>query len=123
MTADALNTITKPKNTRISVTVNSQPSTLTRFAMGDSFHHRRGDAEKNVGEFREDSVTILVRGGRKRSEVSSFRGQRVHRFLEQAPPVLVVSELVETGAGGRQQHNVSSRSCRGCALHCCFKGF
>src|SRR5580704_16981149 len=43
MTADAENTITRPTNTSSMVTVNSQRSTLTRFAMGSSFHH--GDAE------------------------------------------------------------------------------
>jgi hypothetical protein len=39
MTAEALKIITNPTNTRIRVTVNSQPSTLTRFATGGLFHH------------------------------------------------------------------------------------
>jgi hypothetical protein len=39
MTADAENTITSPTNTSNMVTVNSQRSTLTRFAMGSSFQH------------------------------------------------------------------------------------
>src|SRR5271166_3175577 len=39
ITADAENTITSPTNTSSMVTVNNQRSTLTRFAMGSSFHH------------------------------------------------------------------------------------
>src|SRR5579864_4556907 len=39
ITADAENTITSPTNTSSMVTVNSQRSTLTRFAMGHLFHH------------------------------------------------------------------------------------
>src|SRR5580693_6990822 len=46
ITADAENTITSPTNTRSIVTVNSQRSTLTRFAMGNSFHHGAQDARK-----------------------------------------------------------------------------
>src|SRR3954466_12216034 len=43
ITAEAEKTITRPRNTSNIVTVNSQRSTLTRFAMGHSFHH--GGAE------------------------------------------------------------------------------
>ena len=39
MTADALKTITSPIKTSSMVTVNSHRSTLTRLAMGNSFHH------------------------------------------------------------------------------------
>src|SRR5438270_2567983 len=39
ITAEAENTITSPTKTSSMVTVNSQRSTLTRFAMGHSFHH------------------------------------------------------------------------------------
>src|ERR1700745_1946864 len=39
LTADAENTITSPTNTNSMVTVNNHRSTLTRFAMGTSFHH------------------------------------------------------------------------------------
>src|SRR6266567_5191767 len=42
ITADAENTITSPTNTSSMVTVNSQRSTLTRFAMEHSFHHGGG---------------------------------------------------------------------------------
>ncbi len=45
MTADAEKTITSPTNTSSMVTVNNQRSTLTRFAMGSSFHHGRADAQ------------------------------------------------------------------------------
>jgi hypothetical protein len=41
MTAEALNTITSPTKTSSKVTMNSQRSTLTRFAMRVSFHHGR----------------------------------------------------------------------------------
>jgi hypothetical protein len=47
MMAEALNTITRPRNTNSRVTVNSHPSTLTRFAMGDQFHH----GDRRTGRF------------------------------------------------------------------------
>src|SRR5271169_6021713 len=50
ITADAENTITSPTNTSSMVTVNSQRSTLTRFAMGNSFHHGdAGSRRRNCG--------------------------------------------------------------------------
>src|SRR5579863_1488338 len=39
ITAEAEKTITKPRKTSSMVTVKSQRSTLTRFAMGHLFHH------------------------------------------------------------------------------------
>src|SRR5208282_3862718 len=46
ITADAENTITSPTNTSNMVTVNSQRSTLTRFAMGSSFHHGVAETQR-----------------------------------------------------------------------------
>jgi hypothetical protein len=39
ITADAEKTMTSPTKTNSIVTVNNQRSTLTRFAMGNLFHH------------------------------------------------------------------------------------
>src|ERR1700731_140726 len=50
ITADAEKTITSPTKTSSMVTVNSQRSTLTRFAIGSSFHHGGGrGGEKGFG--------------------------------------------------------------------------
>src|SRR5437899_4777659 len=49
ITADAEKTISSPRNTSSMVTVNSQRSAQTRFAMGTSFHH--GDAETRSRNF------------------------------------------------------------------------
>src|ERR1700689_1940300 len=62
MTADAENTITSPTNTSSMVTVNSQRSTLTRVAMGPSFHHGGAEARARklrIVDFRV--LTVLVR--------------------------------------------------------------
>lgn len=37
-------------------------------------------------------------------------GQSVHYIFEDSSPVLIVLELVKTGTGWGQQHNVSRRS-------------
>src|SRR5580693_7366530 len=66
ITADAENTITNPTNTRSMVTVNSQRSTLTRFAMGVSFHHASGDAHGRIADWRSLAVACLGSGSRCR---------------------------------------------------------
>src|SRR5713101_7018502 len=111
MTAEALNTITSPTNTRIRVTVNSQPSTLTPFAMGDLFHHGGARARRTMSMNFEPAITILVRAGSAKLMLS-FRSQPSYCFLEHPSAVLIILELVEAGARGSQQHNISCFGCR-----------
>src|ERR1035441_6287330 len=44
--------------------------------------------------------------------MSIFRSQLVHNLFEELATVLVALELVETGAGGRQQHGVTGHGMR-----------
>src|SRR6202158_656732 len=100
MTAEALKTITNPRNTRIMVTVNSQPSTLTRFAMGGLFHHGDKGTRRTMSVNFEEQLELPWL-------VLRLRGQRPYHFLENLPAVLVVLKLIEAGARRGQQHNIA----------------
>src|SRR5580658_9718013 len=73
ITADAENTITSPTNTRSMVTVNSQRSTLTRFAMGVSFHHASRDAHRRIADCRLPTVACLGSGESERTHATHLR--------------------------------------------------
>src|SRR5438132_4665140 len=44
-------------------------------------------------------------------------GQPLHQRFEDFAPVLVISKLVEAGAGGSQQHDISRLGIGACTLH------
>src|SRR5271167_2568671 len=81
ITADAENTITTPTNTSSMVTVNSQRSTLTRFAMGNSFHHGGMETRRrklSIVDFRV--LTDLI---------PRSLGEAAHDVFEYLPAVLI----------------------------------
>src|SRR5438067_95649 len=84
ITAEVENTITSPNSTSRKTVPNSHLSTPTRFAIQASLHR--------------DGVISLA------------RLQLAHHFLERAPTMLEIVELVEAGARRRQQHHVA-RNC------------
>src|SRR5438045_726867 len=103
MTAEALNTITRPIKTRIAVTVNIQRSTLTRLAMGNSFHHGdTGSRSFSQRIFGARDYSLGSRWLEARNSRLPGDGQRLHEFFERASAMFVILELVETGAGGSE---------------------
>src|SRR5947209_6934751 len=97
MTADALKTMTRPTNTKSSVAMKRVLSTLMRLAT-NGLHF---------------FLTSLCRSAALR--------ERAHRFFEDAAAMLVVFELIEAGAGRREQDHVSGRGQFGGATHRSFK--
>src|ERR1700722_20974595 len=89
--------MTSPINIKSKVTVKSQLSTATRFAMERiSFHHGDGSARRLfAGDLRKD-LTLLVR----------LYGQTIYHLLEQLAAMFVVAELVEAGTGGSEQDDI-----------------
>src|SRR5579884_2024108 len=79
ITAEALNTMTRPTKTSSSVTTNRVRSTLTRLAM----HSPLGTAYRRV------------------------RRERLHDLFKEAPAVLVTLKLIEAGAGWSEQHDIA----------------
>src|SRR5580692_5025149 len=103
ITADAENTITTPTNTSSMVTVNSQRSTLTRFAMGNSFHHGSAEtrrkklpivdfqvltvlvpAERLIPEHQRNAIRASQSLAGKRLESTFSKGK--HSFVRTARP-------------------------------------
>src|SRR6266550_3229118 len=115
MTAEAENTITRPRNTNSIVTVNSHRSTLTRFAMGHLFHHGAVMRLLIVDCFGSGGVSSPQRHG---DTLRMVRGSQIcgrqcgDDVLENLPSVLVVLELVEAGARGCEQDYVALLGCR-----------
>src|SRR5579872_3059404 len=101
MTAEAENTMTSPTKTSSIVTVNSQRSTLTRFAMG---LHFTTEAACAIPDLCSQLLMVLVR---RDGFTGSFSGQSEHDFFKHPAAVLVTFELVEAGAGGSKQHDIS----------------
>src|SRR5271165_2995921 len=106
--------MTNPMKIKSRVTVNSQLSTLTRFAMErTSFHHGHTESSRFfAADFRED-LTLLVR----------LPGQRSYDFLEYFSAVFVVAELVETGTGRSEQHDIARLGSLGRVLDSGFQSF
>src|SRR6202521_5848777 len=99
MTAEALKTMTNPIKIKSRVTVNSQLSTLTRFAMErTSFHHGDTGTRRLFVMILRRDLTLLVR----------LLRQRLYDLLEHLSTVFVVPELVEAGAG-RSEDRKSTR--------------
>src|ERR1700688_85362 len=97
MTAEALKTMTSPMKIKSRVTVNSQLSTLTRFAMEKtSFHHGDTGTRRLFVMILRRDLTLLVR----------LLRQRTYDLLEHLSTMFVVPELVETGAGRSKQDDI-----------------
>src|SRR2546428_11148774 len=96
----------KPMKTRMAVTVNIQRSTLTRLAMGNSFHHGDTEARRffHLG-FGAGVYSFGSSGRGSRGRWLFAYGQRMHDFLEDPSPAFVVLKLGEAGAGRSEEND------------------
>src|SRR5208283_4803115 len=102
ITADAENTITSPTNTSSMVTVNSQRSTLTRFAMGSSFHHGGTEARRRNCRLLIPDCCLSWFQALCRPERSHTLRQPPHSLLKHLPALLIILKLIKARASRGQ---------------------
>src|SRR5215475_9649398 len=98
VTADALKIMTAPSRHRPKVTTNNHRS----------FSSLLGMAFPRIYRIRVQTPGLA-------------RCQAANQFLEDAPPMLVVFELIEAGASRRQQHHVARMRGTECRVHRAFQ--
>jgi hypothetical protein len=107
------------------VTANSHRSTLTRFAMGHLFHHgaiwktvivelgllivlvRGNFGTLRLTNWRTNFAEIFHAMTSARDGLYSLRRQSSHHVFEDPSAVFVALELIEAGAGRREQNYIS----------------
>src|SRR5271165_1186762 len=81
--------------------------------MPTSFHHGDTEARRFLRLEFWDGSDVLgsglleVHGSPPKARSPQLLRQRVHHFFEYPTPVLVALKLVEAGAGGREQNDIS----------------